>query len=300
MIRRARAASFLVLCGVLAGCATHASARDGVPPARFLLCQSLADGCAGAATPKYEPSVLYMSGDGSLWAKDVTWSNWGAVPATGRGTAEVDSCLPSCAQGTFSAHPVTITLSRPESWHRDMVYMRAAMSIPALDERATFAMAPMPTAAPPVSTQPAPGALVTQDSVTGWCIAGNEPAYANSNGTVAYGPFNPGQPFGYVTIAGSQYAPTLAYRLNLTNRGAAAAAVHGFVVAFYDSSGQELGSDQETFDTPTYITSGQSLAWTLYSGRNTLGNAVSGDGSGTKDDNIPAGAFTCQMVEWMH
>ncbi len=174
------------------------------------------------------------------------------------------------------------------------------MSIPAVNELATFSAAPMPAAAPPASTQPAPGALVTQDSVTGWCIAGNEPAYADSSGAIAYGPFNPGQPFGNVTIAGTQYAPTLAYRLNLTNRGAAAAAVHGFVVAFYDSSGQEQGSDQQTFDTPTYITSSQSLAWTLYSGRNTLGTALSGNGSGTKDGHIPAGAFICQMVKWMH
>jgi hypothetical protein len=147
-----RAALGLALCGPLAACSAHASASaSGVPAQRYLVCQSLAGICMGVP-PKYEPAGLLMSGDGSLYAKDLRWSGWGTATATGHGIAEANNCQPDCAEGTFSAHPVTIVLSWPVRWHTDMVYSRASLSIPSLHDYKTWSAGLIPHAAPSVSS----------------------------------------------------------------------------------------------------------------------------------------------------
>jgi hypothetical protein len=145
-------------CGLLAGCATR-GAGTPVPPSRYLVCSDIVGPCQGV-TPKHEPSSLLMSGDGSLYAQHITWTGWGTARATGQGTAEVNDCTPYCAAGTYHAYPVTITLTKPEPWHRDMVYGRAAYSIPALALSETFSgvLPAPPVAAPSPSAPPSPGA----------------------------------------------------------------------------------------------------------------------------------------------
>jgi hypothetical protein len=151
-----RAALGFSLAAALAACSAHASASaSGVPARRYLVCQSLAGICMGV-TPKYEPAGLLMSGDGSLYAKDLRWSGWGTATATGRGIAEANNCQPDCAEGTFSAHPVTIVLSRPVRWHRDMVYSRASLSIPSLQDYKTWSAGLIPHPAPSVSIPATP------------------------------------------------------------------------------------------------------------------------------------------------
>ncbi|HKD88547.1 MAG TPA: hypothetical protein VKB62_08465 [Streptosporangiaceae bacterium] len=147
-----RAALGLALCGVLAGCSGHvsASARAAMPSRRYLVCQSLAGICMGV-TPKYEPAGLLMSADGSLYAKDMTWSGWGTATATGQGIAEANNCRPDCAKGTFSPHPVTIVLSGPVRWHADMVYSRVSFSIPSLHDHQTWTTGLIPRPAPSAS-----------------------------------------------------------------------------------------------------------------------------------------------------
>jgi hypothetical protein len=151
-----RAALGLGVCGVLAACSAGASnpARAAVSPGRYLVCESLAGICTGV-TPKHEPAELLMSGDGSLYAKDLTWSGWGTATATGRGVAEANNCRPDCAKGKFGAHPVTIALSKPVRWHADMVYSRVSFSIPSLHDYKTWSAGLIPRPAPSVSV-PAP------------------------------------------------------------------------------------------------------------------------------------------------
>jgi hypothetical protein len=309
----------LALAGVLlAACSSQPSAghaarhRPGharavvaakVPASRYVVCQSIVGVCEGAV-PKHEPSAVYFSADGSGYAKDITWTGWGTEVATGLGIAETDNCTPNCAQGKFSANPITITLTRPEPWHHDLVYSRAAISIPALRMHETFSAGLIPTPAPPVpgpTTPPAPGPVSNQATLTANCSMGYEPAYS-ANGSIGYGPFTLGTAFRDVTIGDTRYSPAVAYALTLTNSGTATAAVNGWVVAFYDAGGQELGSDQESFDTPTYLTAGQSLTWTEYSGTDLAGNGLYGSGYGTEDNSIPSTgtAATCQLVEWTH
>ena len=140
------------LAGILAACSAHAAASAGVatPSRKYLVCDSLAGLCTGV-TPKYEPAELLMSGDGSLYAKDVTWSGWGTATATGHGVAEANNCQPDCAEGKPSAHPVTIVLSRPVRWHADMVYSRASFSIPSLHDQEASTTGLIPRPAPSVS-----------------------------------------------------------------------------------------------------------------------------------------------------
>jgi hypothetical protein len=288
-------------CVLFAGCGAT-SGIGSVPPSRYLVCQSLV-GCGGQ-TPEHEPSTVYLSGDGSLYAVHITWTGWGTAAATGHGTAEANDCKPDCAQGTFSAHPVTITLTRPAAWHGDDVYTRAAYTIPSLSLHYTLTAGLLPGTqpSPPAPSAPAvPGPVSTQAAVTGSCSAGYEPAYAAASGGVAYGPFTAGQPSGYVTIGSTEYAAAAAYQVTLTDTGSTTAAVDGFVVAFYNAAGQELGSDQQDFGSPTYLTSGQGLTWTQFASADMLGNGLSGGATGSEDSNIPSAGFaTCQLVEWLH
>ena len=170
----------LAVCGLLAGCAAHLSgssrltAHIKVPPSRYVVCTSIV-GCMGV-TPRHQPATIYMSADGSLWAKDLTWTGWGTPTAVGHGTAEANNCQPDCAQGTFSVHPVTLTLTDPRPWHKDMAYARASFSIPSLHEHEIFSkgLLPGPAASlpPPASTAPpAPGPVSNQADVTGTCSA---------------------------------------------------------------------------------------------------------------------------------
>ena len=48
--------------------------------------------------------------DNTLRVDKITWSNWNAVRASGRGTQFLVICEPSCATGTPIYTPVVITL----------------------------------------------------------------------------------------------------------------------------------------------------------------------------------------------
>ena len=129
---------------------------------------------------------------------------------------------------------------------------------------------------------------------------GYEPAY-QAGYDVAYGPFTEGRPVPYTTIGNTNYTPTVAYQVTLTNNGSTTAQVGGWAVVFYDASGAELGSDDEPSGAnDTFITARQSLTWTLYAGNNTHGSGLSGSAIGQEDSNIPSGgsATTCTLLRW--
>ncbi len=90
---------------------------------------------------------------------------------------------------------------------------------------------------------------------------------------------------------------TLAYQLTLTNDSAYTAEVTGFAVAFYDSAGTEMGSDQE--QASGFITQGQSLEWTVIENHTLRGYGDDPNGL-AQTANIPLGATTCQLVTWYH
>jgi hypothetical protein len=126
--------------------------------------------------------------------------------------------------------------------------------------------------------------------LTGTCTMGWMPT---GQGAV----FQSGVPGGPQVISGTSYYPAVGYEITLRDTGSSAAEVNGWAVAFYDTSGQELGSDQQIIGN-TFITAGQSLSWTRYAPTDTEGNP---DNVGS-DSSIPANgaASTCQIVQWTH
>ena len=57
--------------------------------------------------------MIYFSGDAGDIATGLTWSIWDRTQAVGHGTRQELGCVPSCAEGTATEYPVTITMSDP-------------------------------------------------------------------------------------------------------------------------------------------------------------------------------------------
>jgi hypothetical protein len=78
------------------------------------VCSDPTGGCtyAGASQiMEIRPQQIYLSADGSRYVDRLTWAAWGQPQATATGTLRVNDCTPSCAQGTFSPYPATVTLT---------------------------------------------------------------------------------------------------------------------------------------------------------------------------------------------
>lgn len=313
--RTSRVVVVVVLTGLAAGCApsSHASTATRGPtsqPTRAVASQSAYLACLGVlcssgAQLKALPTSLTPSGDGTLYITKITWRGWGTGNATGTGTAHANNCKPSCAQGTFAAYPATITLSDPRRWQDKQVYSHETISISAIPERVTFTTGLVPgsrPSPPPVATlPPTPGPVSTGGKLSGLCLMGYEPAYNAGGGTIAYGPFTPGKPIRYTKIGSTGYTPAIAYQVTLTNNSNSTVQVTGWAVAFYDSSGTELGSDNEPYAAGgTFITAGQSLTWTMNAGSDTHGNGLYGNAIGQSDTRIPSdgSAATCAFLTW--
>ena len=63
------------------------------------------------------PTEIAYSGDGTNVVTGLTWSSWTATGATGTGTSDIDSCVPSCAAASPNNVSTTVTLSDPVSGH---------------------------------------------------------------------------------------------------------------------------------------------------------------------------------------
>lgn len=155
-----------------------------------------------------------------------------------------------------------------------------------------------PSQAQPTPTAPAPSPVSTQATLSGRCAMGWE---WDSNGTSsADGIFRAGAypSSGAFAPGSSSGDPVLAYRLMLTNKSAVTADVAGFAVAFYDASGTEARSDEETAS--GFITPGQSLTWTVIEDQSVSGYGDDPNQQLAQTGNIPSGAATCQLVQWTH
>jgi hypothetical protein len=64
-----------------------------------------------------QPTEIAYSGDGTNVVTGITWSSWAATGATGTGTSDIDSCVPSCAAASPDNVSTTITLSTPVNGH---------------------------------------------------------------------------------------------------------------------------------------------------------------------------------------
>jgi hypothetical protein len=160
--------------------------------------------------------------------------------------------------------------------------------------RPTVTVTAKPAAArtsPPAPTSPAaPGPVSTTATLDAHCSMGYLPGGQGVEfikGAVPTTGFN---------TDGTTYYPTVGYEIMLTNNGTATADITGWVVAFYDSSGTELGSDEESIS-DEFLTGGQSFNFVRYSSMDTDG----GDENVGSDASIPSdgSAATCQVIQWL-
>ena len=101
----------LLLAGALLTLLLAATVAGGATATRAYL-----PGCGGTDHARYKPSsVIITCGDGGFRVVKLKWSAWTATSASGAGTAKVNTCDPTCAQGSFKSYPVELTLSRPKN-----------------------------------------------------------------------------------------------------------------------------------------------------------------------------------------
>jgi hypothetical protein len=91
-----------------------ASASPAAAVVSAAVCTVPADGCRQSGGSQYmlvKPKQITTSGDGSAFVDGLSWTGWGTSRATATGTLHLDDCTPSCAQGTYTAYPATVTLA---------------------------------------------------------------------------------------------------------------------------------------------------------------------------------------------
>jgi hypothetical protein len=70
------------------------------------------DGHAGWAHGEVRPRAVYFGAGGSLFVRGLSWASWNQAAAHGDGTRWADSCVPTCAAGSFAKSAARITLWR--------------------------------------------------------------------------------------------------------------------------------------------------------------------------------------------
>ncbi|UGT44711.1 hypothetical protein LTV02_15515 [Nocardia yamanashiensis] len=64
--------------------------------------------------PEIRPSQITITcADGNLSVSGLTWTDWTADAAHGRGIENSNTCEPSCADGRRDTTPAAVTLSKP-------------------------------------------------------------------------------------------------------------------------------------------------------------------------------------------
>lgn len=85
------------------GAATMATSAGATVSTRLLT-------CAGKPTTKPSAYLLSCADAGAGW-NTMSWSQWNATSALGRGVLRQNNCTPNCVSGTFISYRATVTLS---------------------------------------------------------------------------------------------------------------------------------------------------------------------------------------------
>ncbi|HEX3434584.1 MAG TPA: hypothetical protein VHT25_11035 [Solirubrobacteraceae bacterium] len=77
------------------------------------------------------PKLLTLTcGDGNEVLKGMTWSEFGAPTASGRGTFVTNTCEPNCAQGKDVSYPVRVKAEGKKKCKGATVYAKLSLSYP--------------------------------------------------------------------------------------------------------------------------------------------------------------------------
>jgi hypothetical protein len=75
------------------------------------------------------PKLLTLTcGDGNEVLKGMTWSNFGAPTASGRGTFVTNTCEPNCAQGKDVSYPVSVKAEGKKKCKGATVYAKLSLT----------------------------------------------------------------------------------------------------------------------------------------------------------------------------
>jgi len=82
--------------------------------------------------PQVKPhKVVFTCADGTFYATGLRWTHWGSRRARASGTAHVNDCKPSCAQGHFKRYAIRLTAShRHGCADGNRAYTRVRYSFP--------------------------------------------------------------------------------------------------------------------------------------------------------------------------
>jgi hypothetical protein len=69
----------------------------------------------------------YVGGQGNGKPPPIRWKQWTRERAAAAGAVVQGNCTPSCAQGTFTAYRVSISLSRPATSHGQLLFTRMTL-----------------------------------------------------------------------------------------------------------------------------------------------------------------------------
>jgi len=106
-----RRLALVVVAALAAAAAFAAMSSAGGTSTRVLI-----PGCGGTDVAKYKPRTITLTcGDGGFRATRLSWETWTERRAEGRGTAKVNDCEPSCAEGEFESFKVELVARKPRS-----------------------------------------------------------------------------------------------------------------------------------------------------------------------------------------
>lgn len=92
-------------------------------------------------------SFTLSCGDGNQSLDSLRWSNWGADRATASGSMVLNTCEPSCANGTMRRYPVRVVASRLVEGEASATYRTLVVTV----------VGPLPAGQPRVESFPLPG-----------------------------------------------------------------------------------------------------------------------------------------------
>jgi hypothetical protein len=78
----------------------------------------------------YRPSTTLFDASGAHLLTNFTWQVWNSAGAIGTGTAEVQTCNPTCAGSGYNKAAVTVTLRDPMKCGTTWFWSRAVWHFP--------------------------------------------------------------------------------------------------------------------------------------------------------------------------
>jgi hypothetical protein len=112
----------MTLGGALLALGTAAPVFAKPPPVAF-------SDCLG---PSVRPQdVVLACGDGTESFHAVRWTRWTRLGARAVGTAQIDDCTPSCADGHDHTYPAVLLLDRPRACGGRRLFTRVRLVLSA-------------------------------------------------------------------------------------------------------------------------------------------------------------------------